>query len=466
MQLKPMAPASTSINSQLSAFAAQLRYADLPEDVRALVKLLLLDALGCALAGATTPEGERLRRAAHALGGGSGDSAIWGTAQRAPLPLAVMANSVATHCREMDDFSLAYHAGSVVIPAALGTAAMVGASGSQLLAAIAAGYETSFRIAAGGAPKDVPGFLPFKKVGWHSTSLFGPFGAAAATGKLLGFDGERMAWTLGLAASCASGTWAFIDEATTNKRAHPGFASKSGVVAAFLAREGISGPGNAFEAEWGGFYPTYLRGGPFFPEHATAGLGSHWEIRHAGFKPYASCRRIHSSLDAVFEVMKKHGVSAAQVHRITIWGNNIHTRQLAKFPVQTVLEAQFSLPYTVAAALLSGSGGLEQYTEAALKRRQVAELAQRVNVKLDPNLWDHGEPRLDFEMTDGRTISETVSVPTGHPKNPVMPDALERKFRGNASLVLPESRAAQIVSMIGAIDDLADVNELVRLLAP
>jgi 2-methylcitrate dehydratase PrpD len=462
----PVAMSATSITARLAGFVAPLRYQDLPDDVRKLAGLLLMDALGCGLVGSSTPEANKLRRSASALGGGSGDTVIWGTNERAPLPLAVMANSVSVHCRELDDISLAYHAGSVVVPAAVCTAAAVGASGSDLITAIAAGYEASFRVAAGGAPKNVPGFLPFKNVGWHSTSLFGPFGAATAAGKLLGLDEEHLRWTLGIAGSSASGTWAFIGEGNTNKRVHPGLASKSGVTAAFLAREGITGPSQILEAEWGGFYRTYLHGAPFFPEHAAGELGSRWEIRHAGFKPYASCRRIHSSLDAVFAAMKKHDLKPEQVRRITIWGNSIHTRQLSKFPVSTVLEAQFSLQYTVAAALLTGTAGLDQYSEAALRRPEITPLAQRVDVKLDPSLWDHGEPRLEFELADGRVLSETVSVPRGHPDNPLTGDELARKFRGNAGLVFGESQVQALQSAIENVDRLPNVKQLVALLTP
>jgi 2-methylcitrate dehydratase PrpD len=275
-----------------------------------------------------------------------------------------------------------------------------------------------------------------------------------------------MRWTIGLAGSCAGGTWAFIDEGNTNKRVHPGLASKSGIVAAFLAREGITGPSQILEAEWGGFYTTFLKGGEFFPEHATRGLGSEWEIRHAGFKPYASCRRIHSSLDTVFVVMQKYGVKASDVRRITIHGNRIHERQLSKFPVRTILEAQFSLPYTLAAALLFGSAGLEQYTDAALKRPEIAPLAEKIGVRFDASVSDHGEPRLEFELADGRVLSEIVTVPKGHPKNPLTADEVARKFRGNAGLVLPESQVQEAEAAILSIERMNDVTELVKLLTP
>ena len=457
---------STSLGAQLASFIVQLQYRNLPEAVRTHTRLLTMDALGCGLVGSTTNELKQIRGAVQAMSGGGGDTVLWGTSARASLPLAVLANGVAVHTREIDDFSLAYHAGSVVVPAAICVAASIGASGHDLLSAVAAGYEASFRIAQGGAAEGAPGFLPFKKKGWHSTSLFGPFGAAVAAGKLLGLDAERMKWAIGVAGSTVSGTWAFNEEGNTCKRVHPGLAAKSGVVAAFLAREGITGPSRILEADWGGFYKTHLQGEDYFPSHVTGGLGSDWQILHAGFKPYSSCRRIHGGLDALFAVVKQHGVKAKDVKSITVWGNHIHERQLSKFPINTVLEAQFSLPYTLASALLTGSAGLDQYTDAALRRAEIAPLAERIHVRLDPSIAETGEPRVEFELLDGRVLSETVKVPKGHPKNPIAPEDLVQKFQTNAQLVLSASQVASLMFAMGNIETLANVRSLVELLVP
>jgi 2-methylcitrate dehydratase PrpD len=455
-----------SISAQLAGFVTALQYKDLPRQVQDHARMLVLDALGCGLVGSTTPEVGMLRRAVQAMSGDCGESLLWGTSAKGPLPLAVMANSAAVHMREIDDFSLAYHAGSVVVPAAIGVAAAMGASGAELLTAVAAGYEVSFRIAQGGAEPGQPGFLPFKKKGWHSTSLFGPFGAAVAVAKLLGLDTERMIWSIGLAGSTASGTWAFNAESSTNKRVHPGLASKSGIVAAYLAREGITGPARLFEAEWGGFYGTYLQGERWYPQHVTDGLGSDWQILHAGFKFHASCRRMHSSLDAFFAVVKKHHFQAEQIGRITVRGNHLHKRQLSRFPVNSLLEAQFSLPYAIAAALVSGSSGLDQFTEAAIRRAEIAPLAERICIEIDEALPETGEPTLVFELTDGRVLRETVPVPTGHPSNPLSEEDLTNKFKGNAGLALPAENVEALQAQLLYLENVSSLQTIIRLLTP
>lgn len=454
-----------SLTSQLAVFAHDTEYRSLPEPVQTHARALVVDALGCGLVGSTTPEVRALRAAVQAMSGGNGDSLMWGTSSLAGIPLAVLANGLAVHTREIDDFSLAYHAGSVVVPAAVAVAASVGASGAELLAAVTAGYEVSFRIAQGGAAAGMPGFLPFKQRGWHSTALFGPFGAAVAASKLLGLDAEGIKWAIGIAGSCASGTWAFNEEGNTSKRVHPGIAAKSGVIAAYLAQAGITGPSRILEADWGGFYNTHLWGEPWYPEHVTEALGHDWQILNAGFKPYASCRRVHSPIDALLLVMKNHGLTADQVSRITVNGNAIHERQLSRFPVTSVLEAQFSLPYTLASALLTGSAGLDQYTEAALRRPEITPVAERVKVVRDPAISETEEPRLEFELNDGRKLVETVHVPKGHPKNPLTPQELAEKFHVNAALVLPESEVATLERAAWSLETMPDVNHLVKLLS-
>ena len=455
-----------SINQQLSAFVAALDYRSLPKAVQDHARMLVLDALGCGLVGAMTPEVAALRRAVSAMSGGGGETLLWGTSDKAPLPLAVMANSAAVHMREIDDFSLAYHAGSVVVPAAIGVATAVGASGAELLAAVTAGYEVSFRIAQGGAEDGQPGFLPFKKKGWHSTSLFGPFGAAVAAAKLLKLDERHMAWAIGVAGSTAAGTWAFHGEGSTNKRVHPGLASRSGVVAAYLAREGITGPARLFEADWGGFYATHLQGEPWYPDHVIDGLGSDWHVLHAGFKPHAACRRMHSSLDAVFAAMKQHGLRADQIVRITVRGNHLHQRQLSRFPITSVLEAQFSLPYAIAAVLISGSSGLDQFTESAMKRAEIAPLAKKIGFAIDQALPETAEPTLVFELTGGRVLEETVTIPAGHPENPLSTDQLVAKLAGNARLALPEPKAMALLAHLLVLENLPDLAPVMDLLSP
>ncbi|MBI3045097.1 MAG: MmgE/PrpD family protein [Betaproteobacteria bacterium] len=443
----------------MAQFAASLRHDDLPADVRDRARLVLLDALGCGLAGSTTEELRLIREAVRAAAG-AGDTLLWGTPDRAPLPLAALANGAAVHAREMDDFEGCLHSGSVIIPAAFGTAVRAGASGRELLTAIVVGYDIARRALEGSG-----GNRPLKDKGWHSTSVCGGFGAAAAVARLLRLDAERTQWALGYAGSNAGGTWAFIPDGAMSKRVHPGFAAQSGVVSAYLAASRVTGPTCIFESDWGGFFPTYA-GDKAEPEKATAGLGSDFRIRIVGFKPYAACRGNHGSIDAILELRREANILPETVTRVVVRGSRTHVKQLGKQDVQTMLDAQFSLPYSIAVALATGGAMLDQYTPEALRRPEILALARRVEVVHDEQVTTGEQPFVDVHLTDGRVLTRRVLIPRGDRRNPLSEDELRAKFRSNASLVLGGAQAARLEEAVARVSALDNVGELAALLAP
>ncbi len=451
---------SATISGQLAEFAAQLRYDDIPVDVRELARLVLLDTLGCGLAGSATEELRRIRLVMMSAAGGGGDTPLWGSAELAPLPLAVLANGAAVHAREMDDFGGCMHSGSVVVPAAFGTAARVGASGRDLLTAIVIGYDIARRAMDGGG-----GYLVFKERGWHSTSTCGGFGAAAAVGRLLGLDAERLQWALGYAGSNAGGTWAFIPDGAMSKRVHPGFAAQSGVIAAYLAANGVTGPTSIFEAEWGGFFPTYV-GDQATPEKAVDGLGSDFRIRLIGFKPYAACRGNHSSIDAMLNLRREHNIRPENVARVTVRGSRTHVKQLSKQNVQTLLDAQFSIPYSIAVALATGGAMLDQYTPEALRRPEILALARRVEVVVDERVPDGDQPFVEVHLTGGEVLTNRVLIARGDRRNPLTEDELRAKFRTNAAQALNQNQVNRLELAIDGIAAKTDIRELAELLVP
>jgi len=448
------------ISGQFARYAEQLRYDDLPQDVRKLAHMVLLDTLGCAMAGADTEEAGKIRRAMAAAHGGGGDSFFWGTHDKAPLPLAALANGAAVHAREIDDFGGCAHSGSVVIPAALGVAARVGAAGRELLAAIVVGYDVARRVMDGGG-----GYQALKDRGWHSTSTCGGFGAAAAAGRLLGLDAQHIQWALGYAGSNAGGTWAFIPEGAMSKRVHPGFAAHTGILAAYLAANEATGPASIFEAPWGGYFPTYA-GANATPGAAVKDLGTDFRIRMTGFKPYAACRGIHSSVDVMLGLRAGHNLKAHEVKQIVVRGSPTHLKQLGKQEVLTMLDAQFSLPYSIATALVSGGAMLDQYTAEALRRPDVRALAKRVHLKLERSVADGDEPYIDVELNDGRTLTDRVLIARGDCRNPLTEDELRQKFRTAAARTLGPVQIARLEDMIMHTEQLANCRELQALLAP
>ena len=452
--------ASSTISGRLAAFAVNLQYDALPADVKTIARMVLTDTLGCGLAGAVTDELKYVRGAMLAASGSGGDSILWGTGETAPLPLAALANGAATHAREIDDFGGCAHSGAVVIPAALGAAARVGASGRELLTAIVIGYEVARRAMEGAG-----GYLPLKKRGWHSTSACGGFGAAAAVGRLLGIDEKRMQWALGYAGSNAGGTWAFIPDGAMSKRVHPGFAAQNGVIAAYLAANGASGPTEIFETEWGGFFSTY-GGAIATPERTLENLGTDYRMRLVGIKPYAACRGVHSGIDAALTLRREHNLTAQDIARVEVRGNALHLRQLGKQNITTMLDAQFSLPYGIAVALTTGGAMIDQYTPTALRRAPVLELARRIEVVIDAAIEEGAQPFVDIHLLDGRVLSQRILVASGDRSNPLSADALRAKFRTAAGESLDATQLDELEQALARIETMADASELAALLVP
>lgn len=452
--------AAQTISGKLAAFASGLRYEDLPANVRELAQMVLLDSLGCALAGSVTGDLRLIRAAMVQAAGGGGDTLMWGTNERAPLPLAAVANGAAVHAREMDDFEGCMHSGSVVIPASVCTAARVHASGRDLLTAIVAGYDIARRAMDGGG-----GYLVLKEIGWHTTSMCGVFGAAAAAGRLLGLDAQKMQWALGYAGSNAGGTWAYIPDGAMSKRLHPGFAAQNGITAAYLGANNVTGPGYIFEAKWGGYFSTYA-GDKATPEKTLEGLGSDFLISLVGFKPYAACRGNHSSIDAILELRREHKLTPEMVERVVLRGSRTHVKQLAKQEVQTMLDAQFSLPYCVSVALATGGAMLDQYTPEMLRRPEILAIARRVDVVHDERVPDGDEPYVEVHLKGGKVLTHRVPIALGDRRNPQSEEMLRAKFRTTAGQALSPAKVAALEKAVARVTEMKDVAELAELMVP
>lgn len=249
-----------------------------------------------------------------------------------------------------------------------------------------------------------------------------------------------------------------------SKRVHPGFAVHTGIIAAYLAANDVTGPASIFEAPWGGYYPTYVPG-VATPEEAAKDLGRDFRIRLTGFKPYAACRGIHSSVDVMLGMRREHKLRAADVKQITVRGSPTHLKQLAKQEVHTLLDAQFSLPYSIATSLVSGGAMLDQYTPAALQRPEVRDLARRVHLKLEASVANGDEPFIDVELNNGGVLTNRVLIARGDCENPLSEEELRTKFRTAAAATLSNAQIARLEETVMRAESLADCRELAALLA-
>lgn len=407
------------LTATLAGFAASLPRASIPERAREAAARSLLDTLACGVAGLAEPSSRILLEVVGQEAAAGPCSAI-GLVRRLAAREAALINGGLAHALDFDDThdEAVLHPGAAVIPAALAAAERVAASGADLLDAIVVGYDVHVRVAL--AATRAPGLT-----GWHYTSACGIFGAAAAAGRLLGLEAERMASAFGLACAQASGTLQSEHDGTWAKRLQPGLAAGGGVLAAQLAAQGFRGPEEALEGTYG-FYRVYLR--EFDPAPVLAGLGQHFEVERTSLKPFPTCRFTHAPAAALQYLMQTGGLRPGDLATIEARITGAAFAEVCeplpqKLRPATRVHAQFSLPYALACIADHGTIHLADLAESAIRRPDVLALAERVRCVRDPDLeavWGGkiGEAEVRVQTRDGAT-RKARALPPGGPRRPL-----------------------------------------------
>ena len=356
--LSHQAGTETPISECLAGFAAGLQHDAIPAEVRTRAAHHMLDAAGIAVASTRYEFAHKTLAGLQALGS-SGDVPVLGLPARMNPRDAATMNGFLCHGLDYDDTHIAgvVHPTASVFPAVLSAAAMTGATGREMLTAYVIGVEAVARI--GACAKSA-----FHQVGFHPTGIVGVFGCTLATGRLLGLNAVQLDHAQGLALSMASGSMQFLEDGAWNKRFHPGWAAQSGITAAALAREGFVGASAPYDGRFG-FFNIY--GGKFTDwvemKHATAGLGSVWELMETGIKPYPTCHLTHAAIDAALVLRDK--VDLDQIESIEARVPHqafpvVCEPEANKKRPTSDYDAKFSLHYLVAAALVTGRITLDE----------------------------------------------------------------------------------------------------------
>ena len=299
---------SGNVTEVLASFAASLQYDDLPAEVRDHCKNLLLDTLACAVAGHRGEETQQLAALAAGLAQSDESSVIGG--DRLSLAGATILNGYLVTAVTMCDVhrSTLTHVTPEVIPPALAIAERDDLSGRELMVAIAAGCEVTTRIGIG---LDYPAF---RARGFHGPGVLGPFGAAAAVGRLRGFDAETMAKAFGLAGSQAAGT--FAAWGTPTVKFHQCRGALSGLLAALLAEQKFVATREFLTAKDGGLYNAYANGGR--PDAVTADLGRHWELEQIAVRLWPSASLTQGMNTALFDLIEPRAIDPAEVKTVRV----------------------------------------------------------------------------------------------------------------------------------------------------
>lgn len=444
----------------LSKQIVGLSYEMLPEAVRRKAKMLLLDQVGCQLAFSKLPSSEAAYRYAQ-IKKGQGESTVVNYGTKLDAEDAAFCNSVFGQGFEMDDVDMdtTSHPAVCVIPPVLALAEQYGASGKEVLAAIVAGYETMLRIARAANSARLRFF--------RATAVSGAFGAASATSKILGFDAQLTENALEIAAAMSAGNMEHPQTGSTMNRILSSTGVVSGMRAALLAREGITGTEEALEGKKGFLYSICDKEPQW--RNIDKPFSGYWYILGVGVKPYCCCAGQHAVIDAA-ERIRRRGVSAEDI----VWAvvtqrpREYEDVGLITMP-EDVISAQFCGRFAFALRMVRGGNDCRDYTLANVKDEEIRELCSRVEYKCDDVCKrltsSEGSAIVRVSLRNGEEIEEQVDSPFGQKQNPMSCDDVIAKFKRLASAEVPEEIADSIIDAIMNIEEMDSLAPLVELLS-
>src|SRR6478609_1759721 len=423
----------------LAQFAAALTYEQLPNRVKEHCKNLLLDALACALAGHQGEETHQVAALASSLAQSSETSVIGG--DHLSLAGATLFNGYLITAVTMCDAhrSTMTHVTPEVVPPALAIAERDDLSGRDLLLAIAAGCEVTTRIGIG---LDYPAF---RARGFHGPGVLGPFGAAAAVGRLRGFDAETMAKAFGLAGSQAAGT--FAAWGTPTVKFHQCRGALSGLLAALLAEQKFVATREFLTAKDGGLYNAYANGGR--PDAVTADLGRRWELEQIALRLWPSASLTQGMNTALFDLIEPRTIDPAEIKTVRVMLGQTAFDMHGKLPrYNGKFEALISGHYAAAVSLFDRALTLAQFEPARYD---------------DPALTG-AQAVVAIEMADGTTFEARCEHPRGSFENPLSRAQIEGKFRTYAGSRIPPARGEEVIAAVNRLEELASVRDLMDML--
>ena len=400
---------------------------------------LFVDTIGCIFAG-TNAEGISELKNTILYWGSTPHATVLVSGEKTSAPSATLINSAMGHARDFDDtHDLAANHGSVVIvPALLATAEACSRGnktaktnpfpgdqvcGKDLIAALAVGLEVTNRLAMA--------FAPYLHAGWLPTTLWGPFGAAAACGRILQLSNEQMHNAFGLAYSQIHGNRQALLDVALAKRIHPGLSAASGLQSAFLAANGITAARNIISGDFG--IPVLYTGGKIDSHYIDTGLGSFEETMNISIKPYPSCRCTHAVADAALALKKQQLISWQDIESGEIYLPPNSMAQIGQpFAIRgnPTVDAQFSAQYVAALTFIYGKPKLADFhMDNVISRKEVVQLASRFTpVVFEEHTVEIGLAELTINMKNGQHLHSRIEKTKGSPSNPLSVEEQEMKY--------------------------------------
>jgi aconitate decarboxylase len=452
---------------RIAEFVSRLSYDQIPKDVRERLKLLILDSFGCAIYGAQLQWCRILRQTLEDADK-TRDTTVWGTNRRLSAPHAALVNGTQVQGFELDDVHREgiLHVGAVTLPALIAAAEThARLSGEEFITAALTGYEVGPRVGLCMGPQHIG-------QGWHSGATVGVFAAAAAAARALALDADKTVHALGIAGTQSSGLMAAQYGAMV-KRMHAGRAAQSGLYAALLAGNGLTGITDVFEAPYGGFCTTFSRSQDRFDLAAlSAGLGERYETMRVSLKFYACVGSNHTTLDALTDIRERRPFTAADIERIVVHASQV-TVDHAGWPYRPegLTAAQLNLAFCVATLILTGDAFVDQFTSDCVNDRARIELSRKVQVLHDPAITALGAAhrhrvRVEIHFQDGSVERETRDAPRGSEQDFAGEARIVDKFRKLTRTTLAEQQQNGLIEAVLRLEQLPDSRTLIALLRP
>lgn len=439
-----------------SRFAAAARFDQLDTATLARAKLTLLDTIGAIAAGQQEPEIAALAARLATQGGSGPPTAVIATPHRLPASAAVFLNGVAGTALELDEGNrfARGHPCIHALPTAIVAAERTRASGRDFLLALALGYEIGARI--GAAANLRPGYHP------HGT--WGVVGAAVAVAKLEGADAATIARCINIAAALSLATsMRTALEGGTVRNAYAGVSNQMGLMAWEMTAAGFSGERDGVATVFG-----RISGQDFKPAMMTEQLGTRWEIARNYFKRHACCRYNHATMDALEDIVARHGrIDAARVKSVAIETYGAAAELDSPRP-HNALAAKFSLPYATAAFLVRGAADVPSFRANVIGDPAILALAARVSVAEDKamtaRLPAERPARVRIALDDGRVLEGERRSNRGDADDPYPQSDIEAKFHTLAGAAWGALHAQEIAHAIATLDAAPDLNAFSRQL--
>jgi 2-methylcitrate dehydratase PrpD len=435
---------SKAITSTLANWVVQSKASDIPAAVQKESVRSIVNVVGATLGGSSD---DTVSAALRALGPYSGakKASLFGRSDRLDPLNAALVNGISSHVLDFDDTELntIIHPAGVVASALFSLASDHPMTGAQFLHAFVLGTEIECRL--GNAI-----YASHYELGWHITATCGVFGAAAACGKILELDKQKMTWALGTAAVQAAGLKVVFG--SMGKSFQVGRAAENGLLSALLAQQSFTSSDVPLEGVDGYFYAAARH---HDDSQLVDHLGEHYEISTNTYKPFPCGIVIHPAIDAAIQFNKELHVKAEDVASIALRANPLILQLTGKEIPRTGLEGKFSVYHSVAIAFLRGQVGIPEYSDAAVQDPAVVALRGKVKVKVDPSVRSD-EIYMTLTTRDGHTYEKHIEHAVGSLQRPMSNADLEAKFLGLARGILPDAQAKALLESCWKLESLPD----------